>query len=77
MPDGIAEARQIGDGKNLEHLVESILELECLDQRSFWRARQLKPNMEQVGRTERRGRASISIGRCWIGVGKPVRLANN
>lgn len=40
---GIAEARRIGDEKNLVILLESILELECLDadQRVFWEA-QLK-----------------------------------
>jgi hypothetical protein len=40
---GVAEARRIGDDKNLSILLESILELERLDgnQRSFWQA-QLK-----------------------------------
>ena len=35
---GVAEARRIGDQKNLLILLESILELECLDseQRCFW-----------------------------------------
>jgi len=39
----VAEARRIGDDKNLMILLESILELECLDgdQRAFWE-RQLK-----------------------------------
>lgn len=37
---GIAEAQRLGDGKSLEMLLASILELECLDggQREFWRA---------------------------------------
>ena len=39
----VAEARRIGDDKNLMILLQSILEVECLDsdQRAFWE-RQLK-----------------------------------
>jgi hypothetical protein len=37
---GVAEARRLADGKNLVILLESILELDCLDgdQRVFWQS---------------------------------------
>jgi|ERR1041384_737323 hypothetical protein len=37
---GVAEARRLSDGKNLMILLESILELDCLDgdQRVFWQS---------------------------------------
>ena len=37
---GVAEARRLRDGKNLMILLESILELDCLDddQRGFWQS---------------------------------------
>lgn len=46
---GIAEAQRLGDGKNLEILLESILELDCLDggQREFWRSQLSARKIEQ------------------------------
>jgi hypothetical protein len=47
---GVAEARRIGDQKNLEILVESVLELECLDQdqRAYWQAQLAALKIEPV-----------------------------
>jgi hypothetical protein len=46
---GIAEARRLGDGKNLMILLESVLELDCLDedQRAFWQSQLNAVKIEQ------------------------------
>jgi len=47
---GVAEARRLGDGKNLTILLGSILELDCLDsdQRVFWESQLRALNLNSV-----------------------------
>ena len=56
---GVAEARRIGEQKNLLILLESILELECLDseQRCFWEA---QLNAVRINSTVTEGPTSAS-----------------
>ena len=68
---GIAEARRLGDAKNLLILLESILELDCLDdeQRVFWQsqlgARKIEP------RAPPNGGPATSSGNSGVGEGPP------
>ncbi len=53
---GATEAQRLGDRKNLQIIVESILELGCLDrdQRSFWESKLNASKIEPPGRSELR-----------------------
>ena len=61
---GVAEARRLGDGKNLMILLESILELDCLDddQRVFWQS-QLSAQKIELG-TAPNGGPAPPLNKC-------------
>ena len=68
---GVAEARRLGDGKNLLMLLESILELDCLDddQRVFWQS-ELSARKIEPGAAPNVGPA-MSSGNSGVGEGPP------
>ena len=67
----IAEARRLGDGKNLMILLESILELNCLDtdQRVFWQS-QLTARKIELGAAPNGGPAP-RLGNSGVTEGPP------